>query len=339
MIPSIKILIVTHKPSIFPKHEAFVPIHAGRSIALKNSKDGKLGKKSLKWLIKNTIGDNSGDNISEKNRFYSELSAVYWAWKNYDKLGNPDYIGFMHYRRHFMFNFEENQKKQWDLREKAYANKYINSLETHLKENTQQIDDILEILKKYDGIITHQSDLSLLGIQSVYEDYKKNISGVQIKDFDLLINHIESNYPQYKEHAQNLKKKHHKHMYQMFILPKEEFFNYAKFLFEILFELEKKIDLDTYTQNGKRTLGYLGENIYDIYFSYQKDVLNKKYQELPVYFFKSEDKKNTHFLNLLFHKISYKLSFGRQRKNKKEYYHSLKNLKREKKLEQKNGFK
>ena len=37
----------------------------------------------------------------KKNRNINELTALYWAWKNYDKLGNPDYIGLMHYRRQF----------------------------------------------------------------------------------------------------------------------------------------------------------------------------------------------------------------------------------------------
>ena len=44
------------------------------------------------------IGDDTGDNISEKNPFYSELTAQYWAWKNYY---DSEYIGFCHYRRYF----------------------------------------------------------------------------------------------------------------------------------------------------------------------------------------------------------------------------------------------
>lgn len=44
-------------------------------------------------------GDDDGENISNLNRYLCELTHAYWAWKNQDKIGNPDYIGLCHYRR------------------------------------------------------------------------------------------------------------------------------------------------------------------------------------------------------------------------------------------------
>lgn len=43
------------------------------------------------------IVDNDGANISDRNKDFSECSAIYWAWKN---ACDKDYVGCMHYRRH-----------------------------------------------------------------------------------------------------------------------------------------------------------------------------------------------------------------------------------------------
>lgn len=79
----IKILIASHRDVKFPDNNAFLPIQVGRSSA----KD-----------IFDIQGDDTGDNISDRNKYYCELTAVYWAWKN---LKDVDYIGLCHYRRYF----------------------------------------------------------------------------------------------------------------------------------------------------------------------------------------------------------------------------------------------
>ncbi len=43
------------------------------------------------------IQDDKGDNISDRNRQYCELTALYWLWKNV----SDEYIGICHYRRRF----------------------------------------------------------------------------------------------------------------------------------------------------------------------------------------------------------------------------------------------
>lgn len=65
---------------------AYTPIQVGASVNQKN-----LGY----------LRDDSGENISEKNPLYCELTAQYWAWKNLD----AEYIGLCHYRRYFSHIF------------------------------------------------------------------------------------------------------------------------------------------------------------------------------------------------------------------------------------------
>lgn len=82
----VKIFVACHKPYDFISDEVYTPIHVGRSIS--NCMDE----------MSEMIGDDTGDNISDKNPFYSEMTSLFWAWKNYH---NSEYIGFCHYRRYF----------------------------------------------------------------------------------------------------------------------------------------------------------------------------------------------------------------------------------------------
>ena len=106
----VKLLVCYHKPDVLLKDDVLTPIHVGRALARKRM---KADDPRLKWLLENTIGDDTGDNISEKNDSYNELTALYWAWKNYGELGDPDYIGLMHYRRHLYFAPAIRSWKQW----------------------------------------------------------------------------------------------------------------------------------------------------------------------------------------------------------------------------------
>ena len=79
---NIKILVVAHKQCEIPKDDVYLPIQVGKVL----HPDLNLGYQP----------DNDGENISEKNPYYSELTAIYWAWKNL----KADYIGLVHYRRY-----------------------------------------------------------------------------------------------------------------------------------------------------------------------------------------------------------------------------------------------
>lgn len=50
-----------------------------------------------KRISEDVLVDCEGDNISDRNQQYCELTGIYWLWKHV----NDDYIGLAHYRRHF----------------------------------------------------------------------------------------------------------------------------------------------------------------------------------------------------------------------------------------------
>ena len=68
MSKSVKIIIATHKLYDMPQDDIYLPVHVGRE-----------GKDVLPYQP-----DNTGDNISDKNPSYCELTGLYWALKNLD---------------------------------------------------------------------------------------------------------------------------------------------------------------------------------------------------------------------------------------------------------------
>jgi len=81
-----KILVACHKPDKVYQDDIYTPIHVGRAIS------------KFRTEMADMIGDDTGDNISELNPLFCELTALYWAWKN---LKDVQYIGLCHYRRYF----------------------------------------------------------------------------------------------------------------------------------------------------------------------------------------------------------------------------------------------
>ena len=83
---NVKILVCCHKKDVFATQYPYLPIQVGKAIS-----NIDLGIR----------GDDTGDNISNKNASYCEMTGMYWAWKN---LKNVDVIGLCHYRRYFDFH-------------------------------------------------------------------------------------------------------------------------------------------------------------------------------------------------------------------------------------------
>ena len=107
---NIKIIVATHKKYNMPKDNMYLPVHVGRQ-----------GKDDIGYQ-----GDNEGENISEKNPFYCELTGLYWAWKNL----NADYIGLAHYRRNFVY--KKGKNKFECIASKEYMNKKLDEADVIL---------------------------------------------------------------------------------------------------------------------------------------------------------------------------------------------------------------
>jgi len=104
------------------------------------------------------------------------------------------------------------------------------------------------------------------------------------KDFNLLLKTIRENASGFYKLFKKRMSKSNKYGYQSFILKKELFFQYCEFLFGILNILDKKINTSDYSINGQRTLGYLGEILFDSYMYNLTKNSTVKYKELGMTF-------------------------------------------------------
>lgn len=212
----IKIIIATHKESWMPEDSLYLPIHVG-----------KKDKPSIGYQ-----GDDTGENISEKNSYYCELTGMYWAWKNL----NAEYIGLSHYRRHFCFK------------------KKSNSFDSVLS-----LDEAEKILKENDVILPTKRRYYIETILSHYANTHDKEHLLITKDI------ISSQCPEYVQTFDLVMNKRSAHMFNMFIMKREIFGAYCRWLFPILEELEKHVNYNSLSPFEARLFGRVSELLLDVW--------------------------------------------------------------------------
>lgn len=202
---SVTIFTMTHKKFKEPEDPIYLPLHVGRACGADYG----------------YAGDNTGDNISDKNCYYGELTGVYWVWKN---VRTTDYVGICHYRRYFCT--EEGRI----FNEKDY----------------------LSILKDYDMIVTKKLKLNYSYFDGYASDY--NI-------FDLVATGevIRQLYPEYYDTFERLVHGNGTYFGNMMVTSKALYDEYAAWLFSIFDVVEKRIDADSYDDYHKRVFGFISE--------------------------------------------------------------------------------
>ncbi len=202
---SVTIFTMTHKKFKTPEDSIYMPLHVGRA-----------GAQDYGYA-----GDNTGDNISDKNCYYGELTGVYWVWKN---IRTSDYVGICHYRRYFC----------------TEEGRILNE------------EDYLSILKDYDIITSKKLKLNFSYFDGYASDY--NI-------FDLVTTGevIRQMYPAYYDTFERLVHDRGTYFGNMMVSSKELYDEYAEWLFAIFAEVEKRIDPSGYDDYHKRVYGFISE--------------------------------------------------------------------------------
>ncbi|WP_405340609.1 DUF4422 domain-containing protein [Fibrobacter sp.] len=233
---NVKIIVATHKAYQMPSDSMYVPVQVGAE-----------GKDSLGYLR-----DNNGENISSKNKHYCELTGLFWAWKHLD----ADYLGLVHYRRHFAL--------------KKSADKWMSIL------TSEQLSSLTE---NYDVILPKPRNYF---IETNYSQYAHAHHAI---DLDKTREIIANRYPEYIPAYDAYMKRTIGHRFNMFIMTRELFRDYCEWMFSILFELESQLDISNYNNYDARVFGFVSERLLDVWI----ETKNVKFKELPCIFMEKQN--------------------------------------------------
>ena len=230
---NIVIFVCAHKEVPLPQHPYFLPVQAGAA---------------LRDYIPGYQPDNEGDNISIKNPHFCELTCHYWAWRN---LKNVDIVGLNHYRRYFDFT------RRWP---QFSADKHFIATEDFLKQD-YQFPDLEKMLQLYDIILPVARHWRVSNTQQ-YANY--HIA----KDWEMLRQIIKERCPQYLPAFERTMDHSNKAVgYNMFITKWKHFDSYSEWLFDILFEVERRVPpIDDPIQS--RIYGYMSERLINVFCEY-----------------------------------------------------------------------
>lgn len=227
---NIKIFICAHKEVQLPQHPYFLPVQAGAA---------------LHEPISGYQPDNEGDNISAKNPHFCELTCHYWAWKN---LKNVDIVGLNHYRRYFDFT------RKWP---QFSADKHFILTDNFLNQE-YNFPDLEKLLSRYDIILPVARHWRVSNTQQ-YGEY--HIA----KDWEMLRQIIKERSPQYILAFEKTMDHSNKSVgYNMFVTHWKHFDAYSEWLFDILFEVERRVPpIDDPIQS--RIYGYMSERLINVF--------------------------------------------------------------------------
>lgn len=209
------IMVAAHFECEVPDDEMYIPVMAGSVFR--------------DYVPAGYVRDDTGDNISDRNASFCELTALYWGWKNLD----IDIIGLCHYRRFFA--------------------------SPHSKRTLLKEDEASHLLNYYDVILPKARNYL---IESNYSQYVHSHNEADLKTTRSI---IEEKCPEYIDAYDRRMAMTTGHRFNMLIMKKDLCDRYCSWLFGILFELEKKLDISDYNTYDKRVFGFAAERLLDVW--------------------------------------------------------------------------
>ncbi len=237
MDTNVKILVCCHKDDIIASQPPYMPIHVG---------------KALSSLDLGMQGDDTGENISEKNASYCELTGMYWAWRN---LKGVDVIGLCHYRRYFDFH---NQCR-WLMPHDEFTPDKLHSFDLSIPGNVTKsvIEGRVVVAKPLHYMYKLAMNYYALYVSDDFRTLEQVIAETQGKEivdaFHTVMHRNNTFMP-----------------YNMFVMSWSDFDEYCRWLFPLLQEIESRIDISHYNSFQRRIFGFMAERLFNVWLYARK---------------------------------------------------------------------
>jgi len=258
----IKIFSFYHKniPAVI-KDELYCPIMVGSA---------------LSSGVSNFQRDDEGENISDRNQYYCEMTGIYWAWKNC----NSDIAGTSHYRRYFTAQPEPLTYKikrflyYFILQHRKRRGLIYNNNPSLFIPRIINKEEIEDLLSQYDAILPQARKLR----KTIKDHYNSHHNGYGL---DILEDIIRTKHPDFLDSFNGVMNSNRLYANNMFILRNNHFQEFMEWWFDILFEFEERVKKHK-ADYPKRIIGFVAERILNVWF--HKKQLNCI--ELPIIYFK-----------------------------------------------------
>ena len=260
------VIVATHKEYPMPSDPLYLPVQAGRVLHA-----------PLPYT-----GDDGGENISEKNGTFCELTCLYWAWKN---LPDAEAVGLCHYRRYLAGKGAAGTDAfpAAETMDSGFQKKAVRILTAAEAE---------ELLEKTPVLLPKKRNYF---IETGYNQY---VHAHHEEDLLLTRSILKERYPAYVPAFDRTLSRKMGHRFNMFVMRRDLLERYCSWLFDVLFTLEERLDISAYSDYDKRVFGFVAERLLDVWLETE----NIPYRELPVLHLESQHwlKKGTAFLKRKF---------------------------------------
>lgn len=242
--PSIKIFVACQNQTGIPENGMIKKI--------------QVGSAGAKRRLSAMYHDDEGENISQKNQIYCELTAQYYAWKNL----KADYYGFCHYRRYLNFS-KEYLPYDKRMPERIHPLPYIEVNQWCATMSKDLLDEtrIQSVVEKYDVIAVLGEYMNI----TVYEQFCQFHNQ---KDLDKIIRILKRRCPDYAYACDVYMKSKYIYFCNMYIMRQEYFVEYMAWLFPLLEEFEIDENISGCAKGKARIIGYLAERLFGVYFTW-----------------------------------------------------------------------